>query len=331
MSAIAVSVLRWWCPSGRSRWFTSRAPPVAAAGAARMSRSHTPPRPRRRRSQRHLPATIRFRRSASAYPSGGNPYAADIFAPQRVRSLRRCRRSRRGRSPSSSDRSGSCAPRRRRAGGPTGARGRPDRRSHDFVAEQGDGERIGGRGIVGLDDVEVAVTRKIGPLSPAASGAGPRPRGEAAGRPVARRPGPQTPRTARARPSGRPSARSPREPDLEAPGKTALPSVGMRKLAVDPMASGARVQMSRRPSPVKSTANSRKLDGMNWVWPMAPAQDPTIARGVTSPSSKISSAASSSSRKSRRGTARTRGSPASGWSRTSPGPRHNPIRGPRSP
>ncbi len=40
--------------------------------------------------------------------------------------------------------------------------------------------------------------------------------------------------------------------------------------------SGTLLQMSRRPSPEKSTAKSTKFDGMNWVWPMAPAHELTI-------------------------------------------------------
>jgi hypothetical protein len=67
-------------------------------------------------------------------------------------------------------------------------------------------------------------------------------------------------------------------------------------LAIDASTSGVDVQMSRRPSPSKSCAYARKLDGMNCGWPSAPAQDPFIAGSSTSPLSRMASALNSSSR-----------------------------------
>ena len=46
------------------------------------------------------------------------------------------------------------------------------------------------------------------------------------------------------------------------------------------MASGIDVQMFLWPSPSASTANFMKLDGMNCVWPMAPAQEPFMSSPV---------------------------------------------------
>jgi hypothetical protein len=55
--------------------------------------------------------------------------------------------------------------------------------------------------------------------------------------------------------------------------------------------------MFRRPSPSPSTACCMKLVGMNWVCPMAPAQEPRMAAGSAWPCSIISSATRSSLRK----------------------------------
>jgi hypothetical protein len=63
------------------------------------------------------------------------------------------------------------------------------------------------------------------------------------------------------------------------------------------MASGTEAQMSRFPSRLPSTANFMKLEGMNWVWPMAPAQEPSMVSFSTWSCSRIWSAVSSSSRK----------------------------------
>ncbi len=53
--------------------------------------------------------------------------------------------------------------------------------------------------------------------------------------------------------------------------------------------------MSARPSPSKSTAWRRYVVGMNWVWPMAPAQEPVRRSGLVRPRSRIRRAATSSS------------------------------------
>ena len=49
-----------------------------------------------------------------------------------------------------------------------------------------------------------------------------------------------------------------------------------RKLAAEAKASGRLFQMSMRPLPSRSTAHLVKVDGMNCMLPMAPAQEPRI-------------------------------------------------------
>jgi hypothetical protein len=68
-------------------------------------------------------------------------------------------------------------------------------------------------------------------------------------------------------------------------------------LAVEASASGTLPTRSRRPSPSKSTARRRKVDGMNWVWPKAPAQEPVSCSRFTSPASTILRASKNSPRK----------------------------------
>ncbi len=58
-------------------------------------------------------------------------------------------------------------------------------------------------------------------------------------------------------------------------------------------ASGMRNRLAR-PSPSKSTAILSQASGMNCVWPMAPAQEPTISRGSAQPRSTMVSAFRSS-------------------------------------
>jgi hypothetical protein len=64
-------------------------------------------------------------------------------------------------------------------------------------------------------------------------------------------------------------------------------------LAAEARESGAERQMSRRPSPSPSTAVETKVAGMNWVCPMAPAQEPRSWLRETSPEPIISRAAMS--------------------------------------
>jgi hypothetical protein len=71
----------------------------------------------------------------------------------------------------------------------------------------------------------------------------------------------------------------------------------LRKLAVEARASGTLSIRSRLPSPSPSTARRRKVDGMNWVWPKAPAHEPTSRSGVMSPASRIFSVLRNSPRK----------------------------------
>jgi hypothetical protein len=74
-----------------------------------------------------------------------------------------------------------------------------------------------------------------------------------------------------------------------------------RRFAAEARASALEPQMSRRPSPSPSTAVDRDVVGMNWVWPMAPAQEPIRRARGNSPEAMILRAAISwSSAKSRR-------------------------------
>ena len=68
----------------------------------------------------------------------------------------------------------------------------------------------------------------------------------------------------------------------------------LRKFAVDASASGTLSIRSRRPSPSPSTASLRYVDGMNWVWPKAPAQEPRSFSGAMPSSWMILSVAKNS-------------------------------------
>ena len=81
-----------------------------------------------------------------------------------------------------------------------------------------------------------------------------------------------------------------RHRDLEALGQAGLPAGLLQIIRDRGQHIGTIVQMSRRPSPEKSTAWFMKLDGMNCGWPMAPAHDPSMAFRAIWPSCRISSA-----------------------------------------
>src|SRR3954452_12969956 len=88
---------------------------------------------------------------------------------------------------------------------------------------------------------------------------------------------------------------------LALPGSQSLPRCQpwlARKFAVEASTSGALLMRSRRPLPSKSTANLIQDDGMNWVWPISPAQAPRISEGARSPRSTMRSASISSARNS---------------------------------
>ena len=75
-----------------------------------------------------------------------------------------------------------------------------------------------------------------------------------------------------------------RQADLKAPFEAREPSRPCaNNSAVEPSASGAELMRSLRPSPSRSTAVLRKVEGMNWVWPKAPAQEPLNWLGSMSP------------------------------------------------
>jgi len=56
-----------------------------------------------------------------------------------------------------------------------------------------------------------------------------------------------------------------------------------RRFAAEARASALEPQMSGLPSPSASTAVVRKVDGISWVWPMAPAQEPFSCARVAAP------------------------------------------------
>ena len=64
------------------------------------------------------------------------------------------------------------------------------------------------------------------------------------------------------------------EEHADAPGGAAQAPGGD---AVEASASAGEAHKSTLPSPSPSVAYLKKVEGMNWVWPMAPAQDETIS------------------------------------------------------
>ena len=155
------------------------------------------------------------------------------------------------------------------------------------VGQDGDGKPVGFGGVVGVERVEVLRHQEgRAGLGPAGS------RGRAGYSPDSGRPSMRvTPIAAQlddralALAPGEPAvearpARAPRSPRAAPRDPAGLPagnSPSSRR------ASGTESTTSRRPSPSRSTASRRKVEGMNWVWPKAPAQEPVSRSGRMSP------------------------------------------------
>ena len=162
-------------------------------------------------------------------------------------------------------------------------------RYRDLVRQQSDAHGVGVRAVVAedrlvvaVDEEEAALVRgRATPRWSAAAGRARRAAGRRASPHSAERPGTVISRIARhplvrigTSRSMRASAAA-RDRHLAAP---ALVRPSSRSLAGSwpsrRRRPGADVQMFGRPSPSKSTACLRKLDGMNCGWPIAPAHDP---------------------------------------------------------